>query len=126
MTQGAAKRLYLNYKVDYSDYGGFEKIKGKRTIIDEAYRDADGKPFNVFVFMAPIYTYPYDYLFMTYGKKKYGYEPGKEKKGTAYLIIEPDAQGWYKGWLETVIKDGTVISTKTFYTGHMIQVRQFP
>jgi hypothetical protein len=78
--------------------------------------------------MAPIYTYPYDYLFKTYGKETYGYVPGSEKKGLVYLIIEPDgSKPWtYKGWLETVIVGGDIISTTTLGTGHIIQKRIFP
>jgi hypothetical protein len=78
--------------------------------------------------MAPIYTYPYDYLFQTYGGQKYGYVPGSVKKGLVYLIIEPDSsKPWtYKGWLETVIVGGTIVKTETLPTGQIVQLRQFP
>lgn len=44
------------------------------------------------------------------------------------LIIEPDnSKPWsYNGWLETVIADGTIISTVALPTGHIIQKRTFP
>jgi hypothetical protein len=111
-----------------TELGGVEKIRGKRMAIDYVYQDAKGKPFSVFVFMPPIYTYPYDYLFKTYGKDTYGYAPGNQKKGLVYLIIEKDnSKPWtYNGWLETVIKDGDIIETKTLITGHIIQKRMFP
>ncbi len=127
MVVSSARRMWVDYTYDFRDFGGVEKILGKKTAIDYVYRDAGGKPFSVFVFMAPVYTYPYDYLFATYGRQTYGYEPGREKKGLVYLIIEPDAsKPWtYKGWLETVIVGGDIIETKTLPTGHIIQKRMF-
>ncbi len=128
MTIASYKRIESNWQYDLRDKGGVEKITGKKQAIDYVYNDAKGRPFSEFTFMAPIYTYPYDYLFETYGKKMYGYMPGKEKKGFVYLIIEPDgSKPWtYKGWLETVIVGGDIIKTVTIPTGHIIQVRQFP
>ena len=128
MTVASAWRMMISYKYDYHDVGGVEKIQGKKIAIDYVYNDAEGKPFSEFTFMAPIYTYPYDYLFQTYGQQKYGYVPGNQKKGLVYLIIEPDAnKPWtYKGWLETVIVGGDIIKTVTLPTGQIVQVRQFP
>jgi 4-amino-4-deoxy-L-arabinose transferase-like glycosyltransferase len=123
-----ARWMIGNFRYDMTELGGVEKIRGKRMAIDYVYQDAKGKPFSVFVFMPPIYTYPYDYLFKTYGKDTYGYAPGNQKKGLVYLIIEKDnSKPWtYNGWLETVIKDGDIIETKTLITGHIIQKRMFP
>lgn len=128
ITWSSVERMITNIRYDFWDYGGVEKIKGKKSAIDYVYKDAGGKPFSEFTFMAPIYTYPYDYLFKTYGKNTYGYVPGSEKKGLVYLIIEPDAsKPWtYKGWLETVIVGGKIIKTVALPAGHIIQVRQFP
>ena len=128
MAVSSAWRMKVSYTYDYYDVGGVEKIIGKKAAIDYVYKDAKGAPFSGFTFMAPIYTYPYDYLFATYGKQTYGYVPGTEKKGLVYLIIEPDmSKIWtYKGWLETVIVGGDIIKTVTLPTGQIIQVRQFP
>ncbi len=113
------------YRLDYPDYGGTHKIRGKIDAIDSIYQDAAGKPFNLLVFTPPVYTYPYDYLVWWYGNKKYGYMPGKEKRGTFYLLIEPDPQKpWsYEGWLETVIKTGTVEKTWKLPSGFIIEKR---
>lgn len=110
---------------DYSDYGGTAKLKGKIDAIDYIYKDAKGKPFGALAFSPPIYTYPYDYLFSWYGNKKYNYIPYSEKKGTFYLLIEKDPnKPWsYKGWLETVIKSGKIIYTKTLPSGFIVQKR---
>lgn len=127
MIVSSAWRMYISYTYDLHDLGGVEKIHGKQAAIDYVYADAKGQPFSEFTFMAPIYTYPYDYLFETYGKKKYGYAPSHEKRGLVYLIIEPDrSKPWtYKGWLETVIVGGTVEKTVTLPSGHIIQKRIF-
>jgi len=128
MTISTTQRMIINYTYDYHDLGGIEKIKGKKIAIDHIYKDANGRPFSAFIFVPAIYTYPYDYLFLTYAKEKYGYAPGKNKIGLVYLIIEPDhRKPWtYKGWLETVIKDGNILNTQTLKTGHIIQKRMFP
>lgn len=105
--------------------GGIEKIKGKLSAIDYVYKDAKGKPFGLLVFTPPVYTYAYDYLIWWHGKKNYHYIPHQDKKGTFYLLIESDPhKPWsYKGWLETVIKNGDIIYTKTLPSGHMVQKR---
>lgn len=108
-----------------SDYGGVAKIKGKEEAIDFIYKDASQKPFNLLVFNPPVYTYAYDYLVWWYGGKKYNYLPGSEKKGTFYLLVEPDwGKPWsYKGWMETVVKTGKVIWTKQLNSGLIVQKR---
>jgi hypothetical protein len=125
---GAWTRLMLDFSYDYHDLGGPAKIKGKEMALDYIYKDANNNSFNVLVFMPPIYTYPYDYLFGWYGKNVYHYVPGHQKKGLTYLLIEPDSdKPWsYQGWLETVIKDGQILSTVTLPTGHIVQKRLFP
>lgn len=122
---GSIFRQYITYTLDLRDSGVIDKIQGKKTVIDMLYNDAKGEPFSVFIFVPPIYTFPYDYLFMTYGKQKYGYVPLAEKKGLAYLIIEPDnGQPWrQKGWLETVVQGGETIWKKTVLNGILIEKR---
>ncbi len=128
MIASSVWRTWISYTYDYHDLGGVEKIQGKKIAVDYVYKDAKGQPFSEFTFMAPIYTYPYDYLFQTYGPEKYGYAPGSQKKGLVYLIIEPDSsKPWtYKGWLETVIVGGRIVKTVNLPTGHIIQERLFP
>lgn len=117
-----------SYKVsvdDYKDYGGVHKLKGKTDAIDYIYKDAVGKPFGLLTFAPSVYTYPYDYLVWWYGKRKFGYLPTSDKKGTFYLLIEPDPdKPWsYKGWEETIIKSGQVIFTKTLPSGLIVEKR---
>ena len=50
--------------------------------------------------------------------------PDNVKSGTFYLLIEKDNDElWYKGWLETVIKDGIVVWEKTLSSGFIVQKR---
>jgi 4-amino-4-deoxy-L-arabinose transferase-like glycosyltransferase len=120
----AQKTIYF-YKNDFNDYGGTQKIKGKIEAIDYIYKDAANKQFGLLVFTPPVYTYAYDYLVWWHGYGKYGYNPYWEKRGTLYLLIEPDsAKPWsYKGWLETVVKTGTILKTKELPSGFIIQKR---
>ncbi len=112
---------------DLYDYGGDAKIQGKLDAINYVYNDAESNDFGVLVFSPPVYIYPYEYLFLWKGKSQYGYMPPFEKKKITYLIIEVDpAKPWsYKGWLETVIKDGKVLQTTTRKSGLIIQKRYY-
>lgn len=118
------QRLYALYMAPPNN-GGSAKSFGKLQAIDAIYTDAHGKPFSLFVFTPPVATDAYDYLVWWYGQKRYHYIPGKSKKGVFYLLIEPDGnQPWtYQGWLQTVIKSGQVVYTKTLSTGFIIQKR---
>lgn len=114
-----------NFRVDYSDYGGTAKVKGRIEAIDYLYQAAKEKPFNLLIFTPPVYTYPYDYLLWWYGEKRYGFIPSQEKRGEFYLLIEKDInKSWsYKGWLETVIKVGEVKEEVELPNGFLIQKR---
>lgn len=116
-------KIYDLYR--YPDYGGTAKIKGKLDAIDYIYKDVNKTTFNLLIFTPYVYTDPYDYLIWWRAKNLYNYIPGKEKKGAFYLLIEPDlSQPWtYKGWLETVIKSGKVISTTELPSGLIVQKR---
>lgn len=116
-------KIYTLYR--YPDYGGVAKIKGKLAALDYMYADAKGDKFSLLIFTPPVHTDAYDYLIWWYGKETYGYIPHQKKKGTFYLLMEPDpAKPWsYKGWLETVVKTGKIVSTKTLPSGHIVQKR---
>lgn len=113
---------------DYHDFGGTAKIRGKTEALDVIYTDAAGNPFGLLVFTPPVVPYAYEYLAKWYGKNTYGYVPSFEKKPVYYLLIEPDPEKpWsYNGWLETVIKTGTVIRTWNLASGFIIQKRLEP
>lgn len=108
-----------------ADYGGVAKIKGKIDAVDYIYNDARGNPFGLLIFTPPVSTDHYDYLVWWHGERKYGYLPSSSKEGVFYLLIEPDPyKPWsYNGWLQTVIKTGTVIETKELRSGLIVQKR---
>lgn len=110
---------------DYKDHGGVNKIAGVKEVVDFIYKDANGKKFGLLAFSPAVYTDKFDYVLWWYGAKKYHDQPYKEKKRLFYLLIEPDnAKPWsYKGWLDTVIKDGTIIETKKLSSGYIVQKR---
>ena len=118
----SGEKLYSLY-IGVPDYGGTAKIKGKLDSIDYIYKDAKGKNFGLLIFTPPVYTYAYDYLVWWHGSRQYNYVPHQEKRGTFYLLIEPDsAKPWsYKGWLETVVKAGEPVKTVELPSGFIIQ-----
>lgn len=120
-------RLYNSFKIEFGDYGGTSKIRGKIDAINYIYKSAKGEKFSLLIFSPPVYTYPYDYLLDSYAKKKFGYLPSKEKKGLVFLLIEKDPhQPWtYQGWLDTVVKGGKILENRTLYSGFIIQKREF-
>jgi 4-amino-4-deoxy-L-arabinose transferase-like glycosyltransferase len=124
---GAFQQLYKTYTSDYKDYGGVEKILGKKAALDAIFKDANSKPFTIMIFTPPVYTYPYDYLFFWYGNRKYGFIPKTGKSQLTYLLIQPDwEKPWsYQGWLDTVVKDGKILSTDKLPSGFIIQKRSF-
>lgn len=113
------------YRKDLYDYGGTQKVKGKIDALDYIYKDSKGNKFGLLIFTPPVYTYAYDYLIWWYGKNKFKYIPYQDRRGIYYLLIETDPEKpWsYKGWLETVIKSGKIIDTKTLPSGFIVQKR---
>ena len=122
---GVLKQIPKTITSDYHDYGGTAKIRGKTEALDIIYQDAAGKPFGLMVFTPPVVPYAYEYLAKWYGKNTYGYVPSFERGPIFYLLIEPDPEKpWsYNGWLETVIKEGTVIRAWNLPSGFIIQKR---
>lgn len=113
------------FAYDYKDYGGTAKIRGKTDAIDFIYNDAKGEKFSLFIFSPPIYTYPYDYILWWHAREKFGYLPGNIKNGAFYLLIEKDNDKPWRdnGWMQTVIKTGSVVWEQTLPSGFIVQKR---
>ncbi len=120
-----AQHTMVYYQKDYGDFGGTQKVKGKVQALQYIFNDAKGKPFGLLVFTPPVYTYPYDYLAWWLGTTTYGYVPVGEQMNPFYLLMEPDGnKPWsYKGWMETVVKTGSVVWQKTLPSGFIIEKR---
>lgn len=119
---GRIKEIY-----EANDYGGVAKIKGKQDAISYIFKDGGKNPYGILIFTPPVNTDAFDYLIWWESYKTDREIPHKEKKGLVYLLMEPDPyKPWsHKGWLETVIKTGEVLETKTLPSGYIIQKRQF-
>lgn len=128
ITFSGIQNAILITRSDLNDFGGDNKIKGLIEAVDYIYKEANGKNFGLYEFSPAILTDRYDYVLWWYGKKNYGYIPYKEKRGLVYLLIEKDkTKPWsYEGWLETVIKDGNLLSTHILRSGFIVQKRMFP
>lgn len=121
----SVERIQQVYTVQ--DFGGVAKIKGKQDALSYIYNDAGKNPYGILVFTPPVYTDAFDYLIWWNSYKNHTALPGKEKKGIVYLLMEPDPYKprSHRGWLETVIKSGKILSEKTLPSGYIIQKRQF-
>lgn len=55
------------------------------------YKDAQGTPFNVDVYVPPVIPYAYDYLFLWYGSSRFGQTPAEENVPLLYTLYEKDS-----------------------------------
>lgn len=86
--------------------------KNQLRVVDEVYSHSEGSPFNVQVYSPSVIDYNYQYLFLWYGKKTYGYIPDREGVlSQVFHIIEPDP--WNKGlrdiWIRERVGDGETV-----------------
>jgi hypothetical protein len=62
----------------------------QKAAIDWIYKDANGRDFNVDVYVPPVIPYAYNYLFTWLGTTKYGYLPKEEQIELLYTLYEVD------------------------------------
>lgn len=109
---GGFTRLVTDYTVDIYDYGGGVKIQGKIDVIDYIFEDAKGQKFDTF----PLVIWePWEYLLDWYGRKKYGYVPGRSQEKLYYVFVNPAKDLPWNSfhWLETELPGGKVIANMT-------------
>jgi len=88
----------------------------KKTV-DYIYHQADGKPFNVEVFVPNFLPQAYQYLFQWYGKEKYHYLPEEDdnRQRLFFYIMEPGQaykdgdQYWRRQWYDKRKHSGKII-----------------
>ena len=73
-----------------TDTPGAIYFKNQKQAVDFVYKNAQGKDFNVDVYVPPVIPYSYDYLFTWYGPKHYGYEAKPDQVELLYTLYEED------------------------------------
>lgn len=80
---------FIKYKItDGVDGPQTIGFKNQKQAIDWIYKDADGQPFNVDVYVPPVIPHAYDYLFRWYGGRVHGYEPSAQNIELLYILTE--------------------------------------
>lgn len=84
--------------------------------IDWIYQDANGKEFNVDVYVPPVIPYAYDYLIPWRGKKVYNQQPVEEQVPLLYTLAEADPPHpeRLEAWLKRQKGIGKVIKSQKF------------
>ncbi len=93
--------------------------------MDSIYKDADKTPFSFQAYTIPYWTQQgWRYLFWSYGKRKYGYEPIAQNAKVLFVIIQddPSNKAFQNNWLKnTVSKWGKPV--KTFKHGVLTTIK---
>lgn len=105
--------------------GNAAVYRNQVAVIDYIYKDAHGKTFNYITYTPAVIDYPYQYLFVWYGNKTYGYVPANKKAELFYVIIEPDPDhpDRIEDWLNVRKGDGKIIGEKVVKGGIIVQKR---
>ena len=93
--------------------------------IDWIYEQADGRDFNADFYVPPVIPYSYDYLFLWYGNKEYGYQPTEEQNDLLYTLSEADPHNLQRvqAWLDRQSHVGEVKKLERF-GGILVEERQ--
>jgi len=89
-------------------------LADEKKLLDFIYQDSDRKEFSYEYYSIPYWkNEAWEYLFIWYGKEKYGHLPSRDKTNTFYVLIEPDeSQPLYqKNWYDGMNKMSTLITT---------------
>lgn len=124
---GMLQRVYVSYRNDLTEPPKFQKISGKKLVLDYLYKDAGKSDFNLLISVPYLRPYPYTYLMETYAKSKYGRIPGDSKIGLTYFIVEPDPdQPWMReDWMKKAAAGSRLIGRHEI-AGLLIEKRMYP
>ncbi len=105
--------------------GNVSLYRNQIGVVDYIYKKANKAKFNYAVYTPPIYDYPYQYIFLWYGNKTYGYVPSKEKASLFFLIMEPDKQNpsRLQAWYKVRQNDGQIQENKALPGEISVQTR---
>lgn len=90
--------------------------------VDYVYQDAKTEKFNAYVYVPYVIDYPYQYLWLWYGQKKYQNTPSITNEKIFYLIAEPNRTqpDRKETWLKQYESQGKIISKKEFDPGIVV------
>ena len=115
-------RLIQSYNTYWE--GNESVYRNQIEVVNWIYQDADKHNFSVEVYTPSLIDYPYQYLFLWYGKKKFGYLPVNDNK-LVYYILEGPKDGWGRTrFLKDREGDGNIVSEKIVQAGITVQKRQ--
>lgn len=112
---GNVPKIATLISTDVSDHKTIV-LENQKQAINWIYENAKGKEFNVDVYVPPVIPYAYDYLFMWYGQKMYGYIPDNESNNLLYTLFEvdPPHPERLEAWLLRQQGIGNVLEESTF------------
>ena len=102
--------VFLSFMFNYSElyyflsnnqptYISYQQI---RDSVDWVYEDVKRDKFNVDVYVPPVISHAYDYMFLWRGVNKYSNLPSQQRENVLYTLIEPDSDhaNNRKKWIE--------------------------
>jgi 4-amino-4-deoxy-L-arabinose transferase-like glycosyltransferase len=104
---------YLNANGDKSDE---IVMSNQLKAIDWVYSNSEGREFNVDVYVPPVISYSYDYLFKWQGTEKYNKLPSDPQVKLLYTLYESDTEHPERvnAWLERQKGIGQILKKETF------------
>jgi len=98
-------------------------LEAETKALDWIYQDAQGKKFNVDIYVPPNIYFSYSYLFKWYGWTKYGYEPEVKLINNLYTLSEVDSERPFllNKWLQRQDGIGKIVKS---YSWEGISVEQ--
>lgn len=106
--------------------GDYSVFKNEIAVVDAIYKQAKKDDFNVQTYSPAVIDYDYQYLFIWYGQKTYGYVPDRERVvKTVFYIIEPnpDHPTLPRMWLREREGDGRIDWQGEFPGGVKVEKR---
>lgn len=118
----ANSQMWLN-PTPQNDKTRWVLLRDQEKAVDYVYTDSKGQPFNAYVYVQYGIDYPYQYLWVWYGQKKYGRVPSKPEEKIFYLIAEPNKAmpDRREGWLKDYLPHGKIVSEVEIDPGILVQ-----
>ena len=105
--------IFVHIKSDRTSWVGDAAVyKNQIAVVDAVYQEAQGEEFVIQVYSPSVIDYTYQYLFLWYGEKTYGFVPPRQEgRKLVFSILEPER--WnpkiIEAWLREREGDGTIV-----------------